>query len=86
MRCLVKILEEGRDKFNKGCSLDLALEETEFIRNTDTQCGFIIDSEKSIRQSQNLKHSRFTIPEDRRIPSIMKSIQLAMKNLPYTAV
>ena len=52
MRCLVKILEEGRDKFNKGCPLDLALEGAEFIRNSYTQCGFIIDSEKSIRQSQ----------------------------------
>ena len=52
MRCLVQILEERRDTFNKGCSLDLALEEAEFIRNSYTQCGFIIDSEKSIRQSQ----------------------------------
>ena len=52
MRCLVQILEEGRDTFNKGCSLDLALEEAEFITNSYTQCGFIIDSEKSIRQSQ----------------------------------
>ena len=69
-------------------SLDLALEEAEFIRNSLTQCGFIINSEKSVWQPQkeliwlgikmHLIHSRFTITEDR-ILSIMESIQFIIK-------
>ena len=33
-------------------SLDPALEEAEFVRNSLPQCGFIINSEKSVWQPQ----------------------------------
>ena len=60
MRCLVKILEKGRDKkfeyilttvLEPPPSLDLVLEETKSDRNSLTQCGFIINLEKSVWQS-----------------------------------
>ena len=48
--------------------LDLALEESEIIRNSLTHCGFIKNSEKPVWQPQKeliwLTHSNFTIPED----------------------
>ena len=71
---------------------ELALEKAESIRNSLTQCGFIINSKKSIWQPQkeliwlrvkiNLINSRFTIPESW-VLSIMESIQVTIKNLPY---
>ena len=74
-------------------SLDLAVEDAEFVRNSLTQCGFIINSEKSVWQPQkeliwlgikiNLINLRFTIPENR-VLSIMESIQVTIKHLPYT--
>ena len=73
-------------------SLDLALEEAELVRNSLTQCGFIVNSKKLLCQPQkeliwlrikiNLINLRFTIPENR-ILSIMESIQVAIKNLLY---
>ena len=87
----IKICVYIDDGLGASPSLDLALEEAEFVRNSLTQCGFIINSEKSVWQPQkeliwlgikiNLINSRFTIPE---ILSIIKSIQVAIKNLPYT--
>ena len=55
-----KILEKRRDKnlciyWRRSWSLlliRLALEEAEFVRNSLTQCGFIINFEKSIEQQQ----------------------------------
>ena len=76
-------------------SLDLAVEDAEFVRNSLTQCGFIINSEKSVWQPQkeliwlgikiNLINLRFTIPENR-VLSIMESIQVTIQHLPYTTV
>ena len=40
------------DGLGASSSLDLALEEAEFVRNSLTQCGFIINFEKSIEQQQ----------------------------------
>ena len=81
------------DDLEASSSLDLAMEEVEFVRNSLTQCGFFINFEKSIEQSQkeliwmeikkNLINSHFTITKDR-IVSIMESIQVAIKKLPFT--
>ena len=81
------------DGLEASCSLDLAPEEAEFVRNSLTQCGVIINSEKSVWQPQeeliwlgikiNLINSGFTIPKNW-ILSIMESIHIAIKNLPYT--
>ena len=81
------------DGLGASPSLDLAVEEAEFLRNSLNQCGFIINSKKSVWQPQkeliwleikiNLINSRFTIPESR-ILSIMESIQVTIKNLQYT--
>ena len=89
----IKICLYFDDGLGASPSLGLALEEAKFFRNSLTQCGFIINSEKSIWQPQkeliwlgikiNLINSRFTIPENR-ILSIMEFIQVAVKNLPYT--
>ena len=96
-----KILEKGRDEIcvyiddglGASLSLDLTLDEAEFVKNSLTRCGFIVNSEKSVWQPQkeltwlgikiNLITSRFTIPENR-VLSIMESIQVTIKNLPYT--
>ena len=84
----IKICVDIDDGFGASPSLDLALEEAEFVRNSLTQCGSIINSEKSVWQPQkefiwlgikiNLINSHFTIPENR-ILSIMESIQVAIK-------
>ena len=89
----IKIFVYIDDGLRTSPSLDLAVEEAEFVRNSLTQCGFIINFEKSVWQPQkeliwlgikiNLINSRFTIPENR-ILSIMESIQVTIKNLPYT--
>ena len=62
------------------------------LKTVLTRCGFIANSEKSVWQPQkeltwlgikiNLITSRFTIPENR-VLSIMESIQVTIKNLPY---
>ena len=101
MRSLVKFSRREGIKFcvyvdddlEASSSLDLAMEEAEFVRNSLTQCGFFINFEKSIEQSQkeliwmemkkNLINSHFTITKDR-IVSIMESIQVAIKKLPFT--
>ena len=99
MRSLVKFWRrEGicvyiDDSLGASFSLDLVLDEAEFVKNNLTRCGFIINSEKSVWQPRkeliwlgiklNLITSRFTIPENR-ILSIMESIQVTIKNLPYT--
>ena len=64
-------------------SLDLVLEEVQFVRNSLTQCGFITNPEKSIWQPQkklnvtgnknNSNKTRFTIPQNR-ILSCIESI------------
>ena len=89
----IKICVYIDDRLGASPLLDLALDEAKFFRNSLTQCGFIINSEKSVWQPQkeliwlgikiNLINSRFTIPENQ-ILSIMESIEVAMKNLPYT--
>ena len=81
------------DGLGASPSLDLAVDEVEFIRGSLTQCGFDLNSEKSVWQLQkeliwlgikiNLPNSQFTIPENR-VLSIMESIQVTIKNLPYT--
>ena len=56
MRSLVKFLRRERIKIcvyiddGLGASplLDLALEQAKFVRNSLTQCGFVINSEKSV--------------------------------------
>ena len=89
----IKICVDIEESLGVSPLLELALEKAEFVRNSFTQCGFIINSEKSVWQPQkeliwlgikiNLINSRFTIPENR-ILSIMESIQVTIKNLPYT--
>ena len=81
------------DGLGASPSLDLALDEIEFVKNSLTRCDFVINSEKSVWQPQkefiwlgikiNLITSHFTIPETG-ILSIMKYIQVTIKNLPYT--
>ena len=44
----IKICVYIDDGLGASPSLDLAVEDAEFIRNSLTQCGFIIKSEKSI--------------------------------------
>ena len=80
----IKICAYIDDGLGASPSLDLAVKEAEFVRNSLTQCGFIINSEKSVWQPQkeliwlgikiNLINSRFIIPENRML-SIMESIQ-----------
>ena len=48
----IKICVYIDDGLGASSSLDLALEEAEFVRNSLTQCGFIINFEKSIEQQQ----------------------------------
>ena len=89
----IKICVYIDDGLGASSSLDLAVEEAEFVRYSLTQCGFIINSENSVWQLQkeliwlvikiNLINSRFAIPENR-ILSIIESIQVTIKNLPYT--
>ena len=89
----IKICANIDDGLGASPSLDLALDEAEFVKNSLTQCGFIVNSEKSVWQPQkeliwlgikiNLITSRFTIPENR-ILSIMEFIQVTIKNLPDT--
>ena len=89
----IKICAYIDDGLGASPSLDLALDEAEFVKNSLTRCGFIINSEKSVWQPQkeliwlgikiNLITARFTIPENR-ILSIMESIQVTITKLPYT--
>ena len=89
----IKICVYIDDGLGASPSLDLAVDESEFLKNSLTRCGFIINSEMSVWQPQkeliclgikiNLITSRFTIPENR-ILLIMESIQVTIKNLPYT--
>ena len=89
----IKICVYIDDGLGASPSLDLAVEEAEFVRNSLNQCGFIINSKKSVWQPRkeliwlgikiNLIKSRFTIPESQ-ILSIMESIQVTIKNLQYT--
>ena len=44
----IKICVYIDDVLRTAPSLDLALEEAEFVRNSLTRCGFIINSEKSV--------------------------------------
>ena len=91
----IKICVYLYDGLGASPSLDLAVEEAEFVRNSLSQCDFIINSEKSVWQPQkeliwlgikiNLINLRFTIPENR-VLSIMESIQVTIKHLPYTTV
>ena len=84
----IKICVYIHDGLGASPSLDLALEEAEFVRNSLAQCGFIINSEKSVWQPQkeltwlgikiNLINSRSTIPENR-ILSIIESIPSSYK-------
>ena len=80
----IKIWVYIDDGLGASPSLDLAVKEAEFVRNSLTQCGFIINSETSVWQPQkeliwlgikiNLINLRFIIPENRML-SIMESIQ-----------
>ena len=70
----IKICVDIEESLGVSPLLELALEKAEFVRNSLTQCGFIINSEKSVWQPQkeliwlgikiNLINSRFTIPEN----------------------
>ena len=70
----IKICVDIEESLGVSPLLELALEKAEFVRNSFTQCGFIINSEKSVWQPQkeliwlrikiNLINSRFTIPEN----------------------
>ena len=89
----IKICVFTDDDLGASPSLDLALEETEFIKNNLTKYGFVINFKKSVWQPQikliwlkikiNLTKSRFTILGNRFL-SIMESIQVTIKSLPYT--
>ena len=64
MRCLLKILEKGKDKkfayilttvVDPPSTLPLirlSTQETEFAKNSFTECGFIINFDKSVWQPQ----------------------------------
>ena len=70
----IKICVDIEESLRVSPLLELALEKAEFVRNSFTQCGFIINSEKSVWQPQkeliwlrikiNLINSHFTIPEN----------------------
>ena len=90
----IKICVYIDDGLGASLSLDLAVEEVEFVKNNLTQCGFIINFEKSVLEPQKefiwlgylyfaILYPYFTIPKTR-ILSIMESIQVATKNLQYT--
>ena len=71
-REVIKICEYIDDGLGASSSLDLALDDAEFVKNSLTRCGFIVNSEKSVWQPRkeliwlgikiNLITSRFTIP------------------------
>ena len=44
----IKICVHIYDGLGASPSLDVAVEEDEFVRNSLSQCGFIINSEKSV--------------------------------------
>ena len=48
----IKICVYIDDGLGTSPSLDLTLEEAKFVRNSLTQCGFTINSEKSVWQPQ----------------------------------
>ena len=48
----IKICVYIDDGLGASSSLDLAVEEAEFVRYSLTQCGFIINSENSVWQPQ----------------------------------
>ena len=78
----IKICVHIDDALGASPSLDLAVDEAEFVRNILTQCGFIINSEKSVWQPQ--KELIWLEIKINLILSIMESIQVTIKNLPYT--
>ena len=92
MPCLVKILEKVSDKkfaYLLATVLDpplpfplirLSTSETEFVKNSLTQCGFITKGTYlgGNNISINLRHSRLAIPENK-ILLIMESIQFTIK-------
>ena len=48
----IKICVYIDDGLEASPSLDIALDEAEFVKNSLTRCGFIINSEKSVWQPQ----------------------------------